>query len=148
MNYIKKIVLFTAILSITINFAQENHLKNITKLTNGGDNAEAYFSPNSQQLTMQVSNPKAGVACDQIFLYDLQAKQYNSENLKLISTGKGRTTCSYFMPDGKHVLYASTHESSVDCPEPPKSKDGKYLWAVYPEFDIYIADLNGNITKN
>jgi Tol biopolymer transport system component len=127
--------------------AQEKHLKNIQKLTFGGDNAEAYFSPNGQMLTMQISNPKAGIPCDQIYLYDLQSKINPSDNLKLISTGKGRTTCSYFMPDGKHIIYASTHASASECPAPPKSKDGKYLWAVYPEFDIYMADLNGIIVK-
>lgn len=144
----KKFV-FTFLLSavFTISFAQEKHLKNIQKLTNGGDNAEAYFSPNSKLLTLQVSNPKANIPCDQIYLYDLQNKTYSSENLKLISTGKGRTTCSYFMPDGKHILYASTHAATAECPAPPKSKDGKYLWAVYPEFDIYMADLNGKIVK-
>lgn len=126
---------------------QEKNLKNIQKLTNGGDNAEAYFSPDGKMLTMQVTNPKANIPCDQIYMYDLQSKNYSSENLKLISTGKGRTTCSYFMPDGKHIIYASTHASSPECPAPPKPHDGKYLWAVYPEFDIYMADLNGNIVK-
>lgn len=42
----------------TLYFAQEKNLKNITKLTFGGDNAEAYFSPNSKMLTMQVTNPQ------------------------------------------------------------------------------------------
>ncbi|WP_227658746.1 oligogalacturonate lyase family protein [Flavobacterium haoranii] len=51
------------------------------------------------------------------------------------------------MPDGKHILYASTHEGGHACPAPPKSTDGKYLWAVYPEFDIYVADLNGKVVK-
>ncbi|QBN18460.1 M20/M25/M40 family metallo-hydrolase [Flavobacterium nackdongense] len=144
----KNLILFFLLSSIfQISFGQEKHLKNIQKLTFGGDNAEAYFSPNSQLLTMQVSNPKAGIPCDQIFLYDLQSNTYSSDNLKLISTGKGRTTCSYFMPDGKHILYASTHAASNECPAPPKPKDGKYLWAVYPEFDIYMADLTGKIVK-
>jgi Tol biopolymer transport system component len=128
-------------------FSQETNLKNIQKLTFGGDNAEAYFSPDGTKLTMQVSNPKANIPCDQIYLYDLNQKPYSSENLNLISTGKGRTTCSYFMPDGKHIIYASTHASSAECPAPPKPHEGKYLWAVYPEFDIYIADLKGNIVK-
>ena len=142
-------ILFTFLLAAisTTSYAQEKHLKNIQKLTNGGDNAEAYFSPNSHLLTLQVSNPKANIPCDQIYLYDLQSKTYSSDNLKLISTGKGRTTCSYFMPDGKHILYASTHAASAECPAPPKAKDGKYIWAVYPEFDIYMADLNGKIVK-
>lgn len=141
--------IFTLLLALIFHniSGQEKHLKNIKKLTFGGDNAEAYFSPNSQMLTLQVSNPKAGIPCDQIFLYDLQSKTYSSDNLKLISTGKGRTTCSYFMPDGKHILYASTHAASNECPAPPKAKDGKYLWAVYPEFDIYMADLNGKMVK-
>ena len=128
-------------------FGQEKHLKNIQKLTSGGDNAEAYFSPDGKMLTLQVTNPTIGAMCDQIYLLDLQNKVYDSSNLKLTSTGKGRTTCSYFMPDGKHILYASTHASSEACPAPPKSKDGKYLWAVYPEFEIYVADLKGNIVK-
>jgi Tol biopolymer transport system component len=128
-------------------FSQETNLKNIQKLTFGGDNAEAYFSPDGTKLTMQVSNPKANIPCDQIYLYDLNQKPYSLENLNLISTGKGRTTCSYFMPDGKHIIYASTHASSAECPAPPKPHEGKYLWAVYAEFDIYIADLKGNIVK-
>jgi Tol biopolymer transport system component len=127
--------------------AQEKHLKNIKKLTFGGDNAEAYFSPDGSKLTLQVTNTAFGVPCDQIFMLDLQEKEFSNKSLKLISTGKGRTTCSYYMPDGKHILYASTHADNHACPAPPKPRDGKYLWAIYPEFDIYIADLQGNITK-
>src|SRR5690606_32407780 len=120
--------------------AQENHLKNITKLTSGGDNAEAYFSPDSQLLTLQVTNPELSVHCDQIYLLDLENRKRKTSDLQLISTGKGRTTCSFFMPDGKHILYASTHESNTACPPKPIPRsDGKYLWPLYPEFDIYVA---------
>ncbi len=148
-KYTNKKIIFSLIISLALlnATAQEKHLKNIKKLTFGGDNAEAYFSPNGQMLTMQVSNPKAGIPCDQIYLYDLNSKTYTSDNLKRISSGKGRTTCSYFMPDGKHIIYASTDASSDECPPPPKPHNGKYLWAVYPEFDIYMADLDGNIVK-
>lgn len=134
-------------LIITLSFAQETHLKNLTKLTFGGDNAEAYFSPNSKMLTLQVTNPEIGASCDQIYLLDLQQKNIDTKSLKRISTGKGRTTCSYFMPDGKHILYASTQGSNDACPPPPKPINGKYLWAIYPEYDIYVADLKGNIVK-
>jgi Tol biopolymer transport system component len=143
----KSVLKITFLLSFITSFAQETNLKNIQKLTFGGDNAEAYFSPDGSKLTLQISNPKANIPCDQIFMYDLAKKTVGTENLSLISTGKGRTTCSYFMPDGKHIIYASTHASSSECPAPPKPHDGKYLWAVYPEFDIYIADLNGTIVK-
>lgn len=146
-NIMKSVLKITFLLSFITSFAQETNLKNIQKLTFGGDNAEAYFSPDGSKLTLQISNPKANIPCDQIFMYDLSKKTVGTENLSLISTGKGRTTCSYFMPDGKHIIYASTHASSSECPAPPKPHDGKYLWAVYPEFDIYIADLNGTIVK-
>ena len=129
-------------------FSQEKNLKNITQITFGGDNAEAYFSPDGSKLTMQVTNPTIGASCDQIYLMDLNQSQYTTSDLKLISTGEGRTTCSFFMPDGKHILYASTHKGNPDCPPKPEArKDGKYLWPIYSDFDIYIADLNGNITK-
>ncbi|MCL9805339.1 M20/M25/M40 family metallo-hydrolase [Flavobacterium amniphilum] len=144
---VTKIVTALFMLSVATVSAQEKHLKNIKKLTFGGDNAEAYFSPDGKSLTLQVTNPEIGAQCDQIFTLDLSNPAIDSKSLKLVSTGKGRTTCSYFMPDGKHVLYASTHKSNEACPAPPKPKDGKYLWAIYPEFEIYMADLKGNIVK-
>src|SRR5690606_31791064 len=81
--------------------AQEHHLRNIQKLTFGGDNAEAYFSPDSKKLSLQVTKPQLGAHCDQIYLLDLARSKGNVQDLNLISTGKGRTTCSFFMPDGK-----------------------------------------------
>lgn len=128
-------------------FAQETHLKNIQKLTFGGDNAEAYFSPNGKMLTLQVTNKSIGAECDQIYSLNLTDKEFSPQSLKRISNGKGRTTCSYFMPDGKHIIFASTHGSQSECPPPPKPREGKYLWAIYPEFDIYMADLNGKMVK-
>ncbi len=129
-------------------FSQERNLRNIQKLTFGGDNAEAYFSPDGKKLTLQVTNPAIGAHCDQIYLLDLNQKDISTKNLNLISTGTGRTTCSFFMPDGKHILYASTHEANRECPPKPKPRtDGKYLWPIYAEFDIYEADLNGKITR-
>lgn len=128
-------------------YSQENiSFKNLRQLTFGGDNAEAYFSPDGKMLTMQVSNPKAGIMCDQIFKLDIPENNSVKNNLQLISTGLGRTTCSFFMPDNKHILYASTHEANKACPPHPESK-GKYLWSLYPEFDIYIADLAGKIVR-
>lgn len=129
-------------------FSQERNLRNIQKLTFGGDNAEAYFSPDGKKLTLQVTNPTIGAHCDQIYLLDLNQKNISTKDLNLISTGTGRTTCSFFMPDGKHVIYASTHEANKECPAKPKPRtDGKYLWPIYAEFDIYEADLNGKITR-
>jgi TolB protein len=136
-------------------FAQENaakptekHLKNIQQLTYGGNNAEAYWSPNSKSLTFQSDFKQWGVQCDQIFRLDLKkAVKDSTYRPKMISTSFGRTTCSYFMPDGKHILYASTHLGGHSCPAPPPADAKKYLWPIYADFDIFMADKKGKTVK-
>jgi Tol biopolymer transport system component len=66
----------------------------------------------------------------------------------LISTGEGRTTCSYFMPGDRSIIFASTHLASKSCPPvPPRRTDGKYVWSIYDSYDIFVSDLKGNIIK-
>lgn len=127
--------------------AQENHLKNIRQLTHGGDNAEAYFSPDGKFVSFQSNYKKWGVSCDQIFKLVI-SKAANDTMYKptMISTGKGRTTCSYVMPNGKDILYASTHKGGDSCPPVPEIK-GKYLWSVYSTYDIFVASEKGKIIK-
>lgn len=124
----------------------EKHLKNVRQLTFGGNNAEAYFSRNDKYISFQSDNKQWGLECDQIFYLDVK-KDTKTMKPNLISTGLGRTTCSFFMPNGKSVIYASTHEAGGHaCPMPP-DMGKKYLWAVYETFDIYVADLKGKIKK-
>ena len=126
----------------------EKHLKNIHQLTFGGNNAEAYWSPNSKSVTFQSDYAKWGVQCDQIFKMDIKkAEKDTAYRPPMISTSFGRTTCSYFMPDGKHILYASTHKGGNACPPPPPTDSKKYLWPVYADFDIFVADKKGKIVK-
>lgn len=128
--------------------AQESRFKNLKQLTSGGDNAEAYFSPDSKSLTFQVNHPEKGIQCDQIYVFDLDQDLFVLEQSRRISTGLGRTTCSFFMPDGQHILYSSTHLSNEECPTPPApDPKGRYLWPIYPEYDIFMADLEGNIVQ-
>ena len=125
----------------------EKHLKNLKQLTFGGDNAEAYWSYDNKKLTFQSNNKAWGVKCDQIFDMDLsKAEKDSTYKPNQISSGEGRTTCSYYLKDNKHILYASTHLGGKDCP-PDVPHSDKYLWAIYPEYDIFIADLNGKITQ-
>lgn len=136
-----------AVLSISTLFSQEKHFTNLKQLTYGGDNAEAYFSPNGKMAAFQSNNAKWGLQCDQIFALDIaKAAKDSTYKPPMVSTGKGRTTCSYYMPNGKDILYASTHKGNDSCPPAPHIK-GKYLWAVYKDFDIYVADSKGKITK-
>ena len=131
----------------TVQPAAEPHLKNLRQLTFGGDNAEAYWSFDSKAITFQSNFKQWGVECDQIFTSPVKKMgKDTARKSALVSTGLGRTTCSYFMPDNKHILYASTHEGDSACPPNPES-NGKYVWAIYPDFDIYVADLKGNITQ-
>jgi len=122
----------------TLAAAQEPHFSAIKQLTFGGANAEAYFSPDGSKIVFQAT--RDGGKCDQIYLMNADGSDQH-----MISSGKGRTTCSFFLPDGKHILYASTHEGSPDCPPDPDRSKG-YMWPVTSTYDIYVADLTGKIT--
>lgn len=132
----------------TLVYSDEKHFKNLRQLTFGGDNAEAYFGFDNEHIVFQRTAPEDGLQCDQIFYGAIPKKKGQKFNYKLVSTGKGRTTCSYLMPDMKHVVYASTHLAGDECPPPPPKGDvKKYIWPIYESFDIFVADLNGKITK-
>lgn len=128
-------------------YPEEKHLKNMKMMTNGGDNAEAYWNFSNSQLVFQASNDKWGASCDQIFIMDAD-KEYSSITPPMVSTGKGRTTCSYFLPGDTTFLYASTHLAMDTCPPVPhRGPNGEYVWPIYPEFDIFTADVDGMILE-
>jgi TolB protein len=129
----------------SLRYPKEVHLKNIRQLTFGGDNAEAYFSFDDTHLVFQATNPAWDVECDQIFY--MPATGFTGDRPPMLSTGKGRTTCAYFMPGDTSVLYASTHADNEACPETPRTLNGKYVWPVYPSFDIYVSNLEGEIIQ-
>lgn len=119
---------------------RERHLANIHQLTAGGQNAEAYFDWTGTRLIFQSTRPPFG--CDQIFTMNA-----DGTDVRLVSTGKGRTTCGYFFPDGKRIIYASTHYAADGCPPPP-DRSGGYVWPIYPSYEIVAADADGaNVTR-
>jgi len=120
-------------------FAQAPVLGAPRQLTHGGQNAEAYWSPDGKRIIFQ--STRDGGQCDQIFLMNADGSDQH-----MVSTGKGRTTCSYFLPDNHHILYASTHEAGDACP-PAADRSKGYVWAVYPSYDIYLATDKGEILK-
>ena len=138
----------TAIPADSLIYPQEKHFKNMRQLTFGGDNAEAYWSFDDSRLVMQSNNPAWGLKCDQIFWFDVEKDDLRQRKPHLVSTGLGRTTCAYFMPGDTTIVYASTHLGGEACPpEPERRADGKYLWPIYSSYDIFVADLQGNIIK-
>ncbi len=115
--------------------AGETHLTNVRQLTFGGQNAEAYFSPDGQKLTFQ--STRDGHDCDQQYVMKI-----NGNDVKRISTGTGRTTCGWWMHDGKRILFSSTHEANPACPPRPDFSRG-YVWPVYPTYRIYTVAPDG-----
>lgn len=117
-------------------FPGETHLKNIRQLTFGGQNAEAYWSPDCTKIAFQSMQP--GYVDEQIIVMNA-----DGTNKHMVSTGKGRCTCSYFMPDNKTVLFSSTHEAN---PGPQKAIDRSrgYVWMVNPDYKIYAAQEDGS----
>ncbi len=118
---------------------QEKRLRNMKQLSFGGENAEAYFSADGGQLIFQ--STRDGHGCDQIYTMNV-----DGSNVKMVSTGEGRTTCSYFFPSGDRILYSSTHLGGRACPPRPDFSNG-YVWAVYPTFDIFTARRDGSDLK-
>ncbi|MFQ5827735.1 MAG: TolB family protein [Candidatus Methylomirabilia bacterium] len=114
--------------------AREHRLANVSQLTFGGLNAEAYFDWSGSRLIFQSTRPPFG--CDQIF-----TMRGDGSDVRLVSTGQGRTTCSFFFPDGKRFIYASTHLGDADCPPTPDRSRG-YVWPIYPTYEIFSADLD------
>lgn len=123
----------------------EEHFKSLKQLSFGGDNAEAYWSFDDSLLVFQVTNKDWDLECDQIYYFNWREDNLLNQKANLISTGFGRTTCSYFLPGDSTIVYASTHLVDSACPPVPERKQGKYVWPIYPSFDIFISDLEGNI---
>lgn len=117
-------------------FPGETHLRNIRQLTNGGENAEAYWSFDGKQLCFQ--STRDGNKADQIYVMNA-----DGSNQHMVSSGKGRCTCSYFFKDGERMLYASTHLGGDEPPPPPDRSNG-YVWAVYPSYDIFTCNVDGS----
>src|SRR3954468_9332619 len=114
----------------------ERHLRNIRQLTFGGENAEAYFSADGTRLIFQ--STREGYPCDQIF-----SMKIDGSDVHRVSTGTGRTTCGYYYPGSKQILFASTHEAGKECPPRP-SYDRGYVWPIYAGYDIYRAEADGS----
>ncbi len=117
------------------NMKGEKHLSNIRMLTEEGENAEAYLSFDEQKLIFQAT--VGDLQCDQIFTMKIDGSEK-----QLVSTGRGRTTCAYFLPGDERIIYASTHLEMEDCPPPPDRSKG-YVWKLYNSFEIFSANADG-----
>lgn len=117
---------------------EEKHLRNIRQLTFGGKNAEAYFSFDGTKLIFQ--STRDGLQCDQIFIMNV-----DGGDVRRVSTGRGQTTCAYFFPGDREILYSSTHLAEPGCPPAP-ARGKRYIWPLHP-FEIFAATVDGRDLK-
>lgn len=130
----------------TLKYDQEVHLQNIKQLTFGANNAEAYWGFEDTKLVFQSDNSAWGAECDQIYFMDTTTPKSADDIPTMISTGTGRTTCSFFLPGDTTFVYGSTHMADIACPEvPERGPNGAYVWPIYEGYDIYKANLKGEI---
>lgn len=115
--------------------AGERFFEDLTQLTFGGQNAEAYFSPDGTQLIFQRQTSDS--TCDQQYVM-----QVDGTSMQLVSNGRGRTTCGYFYAGGERILYSSTFHADRRCPPSPDYSRG-YVWALY-DYDLYSANADGS----
>ena len=116
---------------------RESHLADVRQMTFGGENAEAYWSPDGSELVFQRTH--APYDCDQIFRMPVS----DPAAMSLVSTGTGRTTCGYFTADGERIIFSSTHASSEACPATPDYSRG-YVWPIYDTYQLYSANPDGS----
>ncbi len=118
----------------------ERFFRNVRQLTFGGENAEAYWSGDGSKLILQ---SRHGIPADQIYVLDLRTGRKT-----LASTGKGVTTCSYFLQGDRRIVYASTHLANEKPPPPVmmvRDAHGRpaYVWPLHAGYDIFTADPDG-----
>lgn len=109
----------------------------VRKIPNIPESAEAYYAPDSYRVIAQTQDPLAehmeGRASGALTYV------YNDDGTGITRINdKGQDACSYFLPDGKHVIWTSTK----DHPEMPMGN-----WSEPNEYpqgaELYISDLKG-----
>jgi Tol biopolymer transport system component len=118
---------------------QESRFKKIQQLSLKGENAEAYFSSDGKRLIFQARSTELEGVCDQIYTMTVTGR-----DVRMVSTGNGRTTCSYFLDGDRRILYASTHLAGDDCPEIPPHEGHRYVWPIFDSYDIFSARPDGS----
>jgi len=125
---------------------EETRFGELRQLTFAGENAEAYFSFDGRQVSLQ--RRTEDIPCDRIYtmpVFDERGQPLEATAPVQISSGQGATTCSHFYPDARELLYASTHLGGAACPPKPDMSQG-YVWALYDSYDIFKADADGSQT--
>ncbi len=133
---------------------EATYLKDIKQVTRDFVRAgEGYFSPDGKSIIYQAEEKEGGNPFYQIFVQDLATGKPQK-----VSPGNGRTTCACFRPDGKRIIFASSHEDPdtkkhQEAEYKQREEDAKkgmrrrYSWDFDPYMKIYETDLDGGNRK-
>jgi Tol biopolymer transport system component len=107
------------------------------RIPNVPSSAEAYYAPDNYHVVAQTQDPDALVAPGRksgaltwIFSDDGKTKWRIND--------RGQDACSYFFPDGRHVIFTSTRDH-MDFPIGNWSDERNYPQGA----ELYIADIDG-----
>ncbi|MCP3103678.1 M20/M25/M40 family metallo-hydrolase [Myxococcus sp. K15C18031901] len=119
---------------------EEVHLADLRQMSSGGENAEAYWSFDGKQLSLQARHGDMG--CDRIYRMAVDPASAAPPSVTPVSSGQGATTCAHFLPGDQELIYASTHLGGEACPPRPDHSMG-YVWALYDSYDIFKVNADG-----
>jgi Tol biopolymer transport system component len=113
---------------------------------------EGYFAPDSRRICYQAVPD--GYPFYQIYVQDFDAAAIRPATPRRVSPGRGRTTCSWFSPDGTRLLFASSHlDPNIEATEKQARDQAeedrrtgrrrRYQWDFDPCMDIFTAKLDG-----
>ena len=141
---------FAASASLSYGQKEADFLSNIRQLTfEGKRSGEGYFNADGSKMIFQ-SEREEGNPFYQIYLMDLE-----TGDQECVSPGVGKTTCAWIHPDGKRVLFASTHTDpkskdlqAQEYKERAESKVRRYSWDYDEHYDIWEYSLADKAMKN
>ena len=143
-------ILYTAFAAQADDSIESKFLANIRQVTHGFVKAgEGYFSPDERQIIYQA------VSKEYPFYQIYEQSLAGDAAPRMVSTGRGEPPAPPFSPDGRHIIYASSHlDPKLDATEKAErdqqaedartGKHRRYEWVFDPYTDIYQADLDGS----